>query len=372
MPKRRKKNSKTRIVILVLLAIFIVSFIIYRMPKPTRIKNDIETIPEINVTELSSREQIDHFISDFGILPRLVRFYNRTDFQEVSLPVNFSAVDLYFTNHRLTRYLTGLNWKQLDGTESSDGNSQILTFIAPDEIQYRFRLSYDRSGAYPAIKPKLSIIIKGFGELPAEELERWLTINDNICLSVIPINRTSKMNMQRIVSNNFEALIEIPMEDVGHPVIATPDYAIFAHFSDKEVIRKLRRYFSLLPGAKGVITHRGGLITTDRRIMPVILKYIKDRNIYFIDDRAIETSIAFALAQQMMLNSFERTITINPDNYINNPRRLTNEIRSIDRNPVLLVFQKPDNETFEMLEVLINIVHENGFELVRVSNLREM
>ena len=380
--KRVNKQNKGRLFILLVFALIVLSFIIYKISKAEtnpllsmEINNRVseETVIEIDANKLASREQISYFAETFGILPRLLRTVNRGEFIEVHLPINISAVDLNYTNFRLTSFLTSLKWKQISGTESTNQSLQVLTFQAPDSLEYRFRIYYDRTDAYPAQRPKMIIIVKGFGNLNQHELYRWVSLEyKNVCYSVLPINRnTSRMNMNHIVNNNFEALIEIPLEDPGHPMIPSPDYSIFGEFTDSQVIRTLDRYFSMLPRAKGTITHRGGLITTDRRIMPLILNYIKERNMYFIDDRAIDTSIAYNLAQQIMLTSYERTVSFNPQNYLNdtNNYRLANDLRQFTRNPVIITLQRPDDVTYDFLLKLIRVASESGYEIVRVSEL---
>ena len=372
MPRKKKRNSP-RIFFLFLILVIIISFLLYRLSKFSMTTLDKEPQTEIDISSFNEREQINYFADFYGILRTLVRVTTRGEVQEITLPVDFNTVDLYLTNHRLTQFLTDLNWKFITGTESAEQNLQVLTFVSPGEITYRFRLIYASTTAYPAVKPKLSIIIKGFGSLGHDDLERWLGLDKRICFSVLPINRTSRMNMQSILNNEFEGLIEIPMEDAGHPFIPTPDYAIFAHYTDKQVVRKLNSYFSMLHGATGVITHRGGLITTDRRLIPLILGYIKAKDMYFVDDRAIETSIAFIEAQRMMLTSYEKSLTLVPSNYINNDRKLRADIQEIQKSPVIITLQKPDNETYELVLRLIRVVQQDlGFELVRVSDLRNI
>ena len=394
------KKNKGRLFLVLVFSFVLLSFLTYRLSRFTRdtVSTTSQTEQEItdselqtgnselrtpnselqtptseviDITKLSSREQLSHFAEIFGILPRLLRSTSRGGQIEVQMPVNFSAVDLNYTNFRLTQYLTSLNWRQISGIESANQNQQVLTFLAPDELIYSIRLSYDRTGAYPEIRPKVAIVVKGFGRMNQNDLDRWLQLETNICYSVLPINRTSRMNIQQIINHNFEALIEIPLEDTGHPVIPSPDYAIFGDFRDNEVVRRMDRFFSLLPGARGTITHRGGLITTDRRIMPIILNYINDRNLYFIDDKAIETSIAFNLAQQMVMTSYEKSITFYPRDYQNdtNNQRLSADFRRVNRNPMIVTLQNPDDETFDFLQKLLTVINESGFQLVRVSEL---
>jgi polysaccharide deacetylase 2 family uncharacterized protein YibQ len=217
----------------------------------------------------------------------------------------------------------------------------------------------------------MAIIVQGFGDLNAIEMERWLSLDNSISFSVLPINRVSRTNIQQIVNHNFEALIQLQLETPGHPIIPTESYAIFAHFRDNEVVSRLDQYFRLLPNASGVITHRGGLITTDRRIMPIILNYINDRDMFFIDNRAIETSIAFEMAQQMRIPSFERSITLNPNQYTNdnNNARLLSDLRGVNREPMIVTLNRPDDATYVFVQRLIEVVRNNGFEIVRVSEL---
>jgi polysaccharide deacetylase 2 family uncharacterized protein YibQ len=326
----------------------------------------------VNTKAMSPREQIAHFARDFGVLDRLVRITDRKDFIEVNLPVNRNVVDLYYTNFQLTRFLNEHNWKQVSGVESANQAVQTLTFTnRKDNNQYRFRIFYDATNAYPMVKPSMVIIVKGFGNLSPSELEKWLNIEYDILYSVIPSNRFSRANMRHIVNNGFEALIEIPLEDPGFPRVYTPEYAIFAHFRDSEVTSRLDQYFRQLPRASGVITNRGGLITTDHRIMPIILNYIKNRNMYFIDDRPIETSIAYSLAQQIMLPSFQKSITFHPAQYIGDTTnsRLTNDLGQLRDNPIIVTLQNPDQQTYDFLHDLIIVAQRIGYQLVRISDL---
>ena len=379
---KKGKNNHSRLFLLLIILFGVIFTFAYKLSqfteediakKQLRIESaKAEVLEEIIVSDLNSREQITYFAERFGVLNRLLRFSRSGEFTVVQLPVNLSEVDLYYANFQLTKFLKSHKWQQLSGVESVNQNLQILSFVSPsDSLKYRFRIYYDKSGAYPAQKPKAAIVVKGFGSLTHTELERWLSIDNDVCYSVLPINRISRMNIQNIVNHNYEALVELPLEEAGYPVVRTEEYAIFGKFKDSEVNSKLDQYFKLLPNAVGTITNRGGLITTDRRIMPIILQFLKDKDLYFIDDKPIETSIAYSLAQQMMLNSYEKTITFNPRNYLNdsNNIKLRKDFLDINRNRILITLQRPDDITYDFLKKLIKVIKENGYEIVRVSEL---
>jgi len=381
--KARKKYKKIQVFFLYLLGFIVLFVIAYKLSKLSP-KEEVEKTPTATIEEpnrpirnrntrsLSSDQQIYYFAEEFGVLRRLVTIADKKSYKEVQLPVNAAITDLNYANLKLTRFLTQLDWRQLSGRESNNARVQTLIFTSAGEHEeYRFLIYFDQSGAYPTPKSRIAVVVKGFGELTGKDIQRWLTLDPNICFAVLPISRTSRVNILTITNNGYEALIQLPLEAPGFPAVYTPPYAIFADFKDSEVLKKLDQYFRLLPKASGTITSQGGLITTDTRIMPIILNYIKQRNLYFIDDKAIETSIAYSMAQEMVLTSYEKSITFNPSLYKTDTgnARLASEIRQLGKDPIIITLQQPDDATFDFLKRLVATAKAINYDIVRVSNL---
>jgi len=385
----KKKNKNITKFFLFLVAFIIVLFLALRLARPVSKKPIVEEKPA-TVTEkpqktksdrplnprrslsFSAENQIYYFAEEFGILKRLVSITQKKESVEVHLPVNPATTDLNYTNFKLTRYLRSLGWEQISGKESNNQRVQTLNFATrKDKAKYSFLIYYDDSNSYPPQKRRVSIVVKGFGTMTSVELDKWLKVKESVCFAVLPVSRLSRTNILSIVNAGFEALIQLPLEDPGFPAVFTPEYAIFGHFKDSEVTTKLDHYFRLLPRASGVITHQGGLITTDTRIMPIILNYIKQKHLYFIDDKAIETSIAFSMAQDIVLTSYEKSVSFQPSAYKNdsNGAKLKNDIRSNGKDPLIITLQKNDDETFVFLGKLIEAVKSLDLQIVAVSEL---
>jgi len=376
--KEKKKDTSARYFLVYLISfvfLFVFLFFFSRV-------NDVDVVARINQKKqkndikqtevLSSKEHIQKFARDFGILPNLVRFTSQKDLIEVHFPINRVAVDLYYANFQLTKYLLEQKWIQISGIELSPSNTQLLTYFSPsDSLTYRFRLFYDTRNNYPPVKPKIAIIVKGFGSLNLNDLQRWCDLDKQICYSILPINKVSTMNMNELIKHGYEVLLDIPMEQAGYPRVPSESYGIFSHFKDKEVKKKMNKYFSLIPHASGAITHDGSLVTTDRRIVPIILQKIKSKNLYFIDNKPIETSIAYMAAQEMMLTSFERTLSFNKNNYENfkDEGKLLKEITRLSNSKIIITLQKPDDDTFNFLITLVDVLKKNEYEIKTVSTL---
>ena len=382
--RKNRKREKPARVFLVLLASFIVLFFIlfllsrvnkddFYLQKTT--DNTLLTTRNTDTDiekALTSREQISYFIDEFGVLPNLVRFTKRNDITDVQIPLDRAKVDLNYSNFRLTKYLGNLKWEQINGVEQTRTNSHVLTFYSPtDSLTYRFRLFYDSSNSYPEQKPKIAIIVKGFGTKTSIEQQKWLELDKEICYSILPQNRLSKMNMQVFINNGFETLLEIPMEDAGYPRVISESYSIFGHDKDTLVTKKMKKFYRLLPSVSGSITHKGSLVTTDRRIMPIILDFIKGKDIYFIDDKSIETSIAYIMAQEMLITSYEKSISLDIRSFTKEgyEEKILEDLKGLKKNPIIITFQKSDDQVYEYLVKLIEIIKRNGYELTRVSKL---
>ena len=377
--KNRKREKPARVFLALFISFSVLFFTLFFISRTRnkdfyeqkRIETTDPTVLNIDnnvVKVMTPREQISYFLEEFGILPNLIRFSNRNNMTEVQMPIDRAVVDLNYANFRLTKYLKSLKWEQISGVEQVRTNSHLLTFFSPsDTTSYRFRIFYDSSNAYPEQKPKVVIVVKGFGSKTRVDLQKWLELDCELSYSVLPKNRLSKMNMQVFVNNGFETLLEIPMEDAGYPRVISEPYSIFGHDKDTLVSKKMKKFYKLLPLVTGSITHRGSLITTDRRIMPIILDFIKEKDIYFIDDRSIETSIAYMMAQEMLITSYEKSIS--PDIRSISEEKVLDELKNLKKNPIIITFQKADDEVYECLINLIDMIKKNGYELSRVSKL---
>ena len=377
--KNRKREKPARVFLALFISfsiLFFILFIISRVgDEDSYLIKDYDNQSQSHqntenrlIETMTSGEQISIFLEDFGVLPNLIRFNRGSAVTEVQMPIDRATVDLNYANFRLTKFLNSLKWEQISGVEQMRTNSHQLTFYSPrDSLTYRFRIFYDISNAYPEQKPKIAIIVKGFGTKTRSELDKWFDLDNEICFSILPKNRVSKMNMQLLVNNGFETLLEIPMEEAGYPRVISEPYSIFGHDKDALVIQKMKKFYKLLPSVTGSITHRGSLITTDRRIMPIVLNFVKEKEIYFIDDKPIETSIAYIMAQEMLINSFEKSISF--DYRSSSEDKILDDLKNLNKNPIIITFQRADDEMYERIVRLVEMIKKNGYELTRVSRL---
>ncbi len=338
-----------------------------KLSKIPQVQNEI-----VDITILPPREQFKTFAKNFGIPDQLVKFTRRGNNIITQVPVDREKYDLYYTNFTLSKFLENLDWQFISGQENTAATLQTLIYSPPvDSTHFRFIIYYDKSGAYAQQKPKVSIIIKGFGSLSDIETVRWQNLNPEFCFSIIPDQPFSTKNMNSLNNSNHETLLELPLEPANYPISYPGKNAIFVQYNESQINSRIEYFLNQLPHTMGTITYMGSLAVTDQGIMTLVLNALKRRNHYFVDDLPIATSIAYNTAQRLLVTSYEKTITYNPNIYVDdkNNKKLKSDFAKLSKNPIIVTISNPDDLSFEFVRKLEQVINELDYQIVRVSEL---
>lgn len=158
---------------------------------------------------------------------------------------------------------------------------------------------------------EFAIIIDDIG-YSLDLLEEIIKIKEPLTLSVLPFLPNSKKSAEIALKSGKEIIIHMPMESNNGNDL---EIGIIKERMNEEEIRELvRREIEFLPQAKGVNNHKGSKITENERIMEIILRELKLRNLFFIDSRTSDNSEALKVAKRIGLPSSKRDIFIDSIN----------------------------------------------------------
>jgi polysaccharide deacetylase 2 family uncharacterized protein YibQ len=123
----------------------------------------------------------------------------------------------------------------------------------------------------------------------------------------------SKEIAQNIVKEKKEMLLHLPMEPKGYPGINPGQDALMLNM-DRETIQKIvREDIKKLPGLKGVNHHMGSLFSEDYIRMKYVLDEIKKHDLYYIDSRTTNLTVAFKVAKALGIPAAEKSLFIDND-----------------------------------------------------------
>ena len=133
---------------------------------------------------------------------------------------------------------------------------------------------------------------------------------------------------------------------------------------------ELKHNLSAIPFIKGVNNHMGSLLTQQAESMGWLMEKLAERQIYFVDSRTSEKSLALKIARQHGLRSETRDIFVDHD--LSNDaiqRQLDLAIKAAKRNGSAVVIAHPFPETMQALEKWLPQAQAKGFEFVFMSEL---
>ncbi len=171
--------------------------------------------------------------------------------------------------------------------------------------------SFKRKRTIPSrekrIKPKIAIIIDDIGN-NLKVVRELISLQIPITISILPSLPYSQEAAKTAYSNGLEVMLHLPLEPINSYNFSFEKGEITRKMTVPEIERILEEDIKSVPHIKGVNNHMGSRITREPKIMEVILKNLKKKNLFFIDSLTSNRSIAFKLAQELGLKAGIRDI----------------------------------------------------------------
>ncbi len=200
-------------------------------------------------------------------------------------------------------------------------------------------------------------------------LKEFLALPFPLAFSVLPDLPHSREAGRLIVEAGKELLVHLPMEPSGGTNPGPG--AVLTSQSDEEIRLLLERSLERLPRAVGLNNHMGSLATADRRVMGVVLEFLRGRGLFFLDSRTTADTVGPQLAGQLGVSLLERTVFLDNESsaaYIE--QALQHGVRAARlRGSAVLIGHVQDVELAGELRRLLPGLAGEGVQLVAPSLL---
>jgi hypothetical protein len=203
-------------------------------------------------------------------------------------------------------------------------------------------------------------------------LDKFCSLDKNVTLAILPDQRYSELVMTKGVESGHETLIHIPMEPISYPQNNPGKNAIFVHLSEREIKKRMEHFVKQLPLCIGANNHMGSLVTTDEKVMKIVLSVLKEHNLFFIDSRTSTSSIAYDLAKRMIMPAFEASLFLDtPDISQETMKSKIKILKSMAKthDKILVITHCATQERYEYLRQFLDRISHLDFELIPVSVL---
>lgn len=239
--------------------------------------------------------------------------------------------------------------------------NRLVNVKMPDKKIKRTRISQE---------PKIAIVLDDFG-YSLNNVNKLLNIKQPVTFSILPNLQYSGKVAEIAGNNKYETILHLPMEskaDYRHAEKGT----ISVTMTDEEILSRLRKALASVPGVKGVSNHQGSRATEDKRVMRTIMKYLKNKNLYYLDSKSTSDSVCEKTSDVLGERFAKRDVFLDnssdPD-YIENQMVLLKEI-ALRRGYAVGIGHDRKN-TIKVLSRVMPKMAEEGIEFVFLSKLAE-
>ena len=150
----------------------------------------------------------------------------------------------------------------------------------------------------PQTRIKAAILIDDIG--PDDALvDNFLKLGIPLTYCIMPFEKHSRDTAEKLAAAGQIIFLHQPMEPEGFPIVDPGSRALLLRMNEKEIRDMFEKNLSDIPGACGVNNHMGSAFTSNKEKTEYFLKYVKKKNIIFVDSFTSVTSVAYRTALGM-------------------------------------------------------------------------
>ena len=134
------------------------------------------------------------------------------------------------------------------------------------------------------------------------EIDRPLTI------AILPNLRYSRYVAEEVKKNNelHDIILHLPLESKTD---LTPETdTIRTSMEENEMLEILENDIDNIPGIVGISNHQGSKATEDKRIMEIVFKKLKEKDLFFLDSLTTSRSVCSEAAREVGIRYAKRNV----------------------------------------------------------------
>ncbi len=217
--------------------------------------------------------------------------------------------------------------------------------------------------------PRVAIIIDDLG-LYRNIAYSFMDLEIPLSLSILPKLAYSKEIAETAHFRKYDVLFHIPMEPYKFAKAWAGKHFLLSSMSSQKLEKTLKAGMESVPYIIGANNHMGSKLTEDEEAMSVVLKCLKNLNLFFVDSVTTPDTIAYSMAKKMRLRTARRNV------FLDNKREKSFIVRQFYKlkksalaHGSAIGIGHPHRATLSVLKEMIPKFQASGIRFVPVSEL---
>ncbi|MFH1691743.1 MAG: divergent polysaccharide deacetylase family protein [Candidatus Omnitrophota bacterium] len=199
--------------------------------------------------------------------------------------------------------------------------------------------------------------------------------NYHVTVSILPFRTYSATIAKLAYDKDKDVIIHVPMEPESKGSYGLEDKTLLIGMSQEETDKILQAALKDVPYAKGISNHMGSEATKNKRLMKIVMAFLKQNNLFFLDSVVTSKSVCSVCAKKAGVASIRRDVFIDNESDPAYIRKQVMKLAAKAKSSGIAVGIGHDRPmTIAVLEEVIPELEREGFEFVNLSqalNLRK-
>jgi polysaccharide deacetylase 2 family uncharacterized protein YibQ len=154
---------------------------------------------------------------------------------------------------------------------------------------------------------QVAIVIDDFGN-GMDGTEEIVDLPVPVTVAVMPFLPTTKTDARLAHKKGHEVIVHLPMQPIRGKKSWLGPGAITTDLTDDEVRSRVEAAIDDVPFAIGISNHMGSKVTSDERIVRIIVEVCKEKGMMILDSRTTDKSVIGKFAKQMAVPHAENQL----------------------------------------------------------------
>ena len=218
-------------------------------------------------------------------------------------------------------------------------------------------------------KAKIAVIIDDMG-ISSVHTQEIISLEYPMTAAFLTYGNARKEVAKKAKRKGFEIMLHVPM--MPHIDASLAPVTLKPEMSDDELTQNFEDMLARYDGVKilGINNHMGSKFTEDKHAMSVIMKLLKEKNMFFVDSKTTAKSVGKEVAAEFDVPYIARDVFLdNEDNYDYVMAQLLLAEQTALKKGFALVIGHPRTNTYRALKTWLEHLNTDKFELIHVSDL---
>ncbi|WP_371187689.1 divergent polysaccharide deacetylase family protein [Thalassotalea maritima] len=213
---------------------------------------------------------------------------------------------------------------------------------------------------------KLAIVIDDIGYRASDR--DTLALPKEVTLSVLPHTPFGRDLAILANAQQREVLLHVPMQSVYNLLLGPG--ALTSDMDEASVRKTLEASIADIPYVIGINNHMGSLLTQKFEPMSWTMRFLKEKQLFFLDSKTSANSQAQQVAQRQGVPSLHRHIFLdNKRNEAYIERQFYKMLEMSKQNQQTVAIAHPHPPTIRVLKRMLPLLQKHRIDLVSISEL---